>query len=65
MSEVNVSAQPARCARCDGRMIVDRTEGDLACFNCGNVVYRTPPLTIAEPVRREARRVYHGWLELS
>ena len=64
MSEVDVSARPARCVRCSGRMMLDK-EGDAACFNCGNVVYKLQPASVLEPVRREARRVYHGWLELS
>jgi hypothetical protein len=64
MSEINVSVAPARCGRCNGRMMLDK-EGDSACFNCGNVVYKTAPPTEFEPMRREARRVYHGWLELS
>jgi len=46
-------------------MMVDKTEGDAACFSCGNVVYRTPPMSNEDPVRREPRRTYHGWLELS
>jgi hypothetical protein len=45
-------------------MMLD-SEGDSACFSCGSIVYKSQPLTVVEPVRREARRVYHGWLELS
>ena len=69
MSEANVTEPTAtvtRCPRCTGRMMVDKTtEGDAACFTCGNVVYRTPPMSNEDPVRREPRRTYHGWLELS
>jgi len=39
-------------------MIVNRTDGDAACFTCGNVVYATPPLLITEPLRREPRRTF-------
>ena len=68
MSEANLTEPAAtvtRCPRCMGRMMVDKTEGDAACFSCGNVVYRTPPMSNEDPVRREPRRTYHGWLELS
>jgi hypothetical protein len=58
------STQP-RCLRCHGRMMVDPVEGDAACFTCGNVVYSTPPLPASEPVRREARRVYHAGVDIS
>ena len=60
-----LSLMPARCTRCEGRMLIDRVEGDAACFNCGFVVYRVPPLDDREPVRREPRRVYHGGLDIS
>jgi hypothetical protein len=56
---------PVRCSRCDGRMMVDRVEGDAACFNCGNVVYRTPPMEPQAPTRREPRRIYHGGLDIT
>jgi len=46
-------------------MMVDPAEGDAACFSCGNVVYSTPPLPATEPVRREARRVYHAGVDIS
>jgi hypothetical protein len=58
------AAQP-KCTRCDGRMMLDPVEGDAACFTCGNVVYGTPPLPVGEPVRREARRVYHAGVDIS
>ena len=58
-------AAQARCARCDGRMMLNPVEGDAACFTCGNVVYGTPPLPASEPVRREARRVYHAGVDIS
>jgi uncharacterized Zn finger protein (UPF0148 family) len=68
VSEANGVTEPittnARCPRCTGRMMFDK-EGDSACFTCGNVVYSTPPVDSMEPVRREPRRTYHGWLELS
>ena len=56
---------PGRCTRCEGRMLIDRVEGDAACFNCGYVVYRIPPPDDREPVRREPRRVYHGGRDIS
>jgi len=62
MSEANVVSEPIavvrRCARCHGKMMVDRTSGDSACFTCGNVVYLVPPIENLEVVRREPRRTY-------
>jgi len=63
--QVMQPATQARCARCDGRMMLNPVEGDAACFTCGNVVYGTPPLPASEPVRREARRVYHAGVDIS
>jgi len=62
---VTPAGTQTRCPRCDGRMMLDPVEGDAACFTCGNVVYGTPPLSAAEPVRREARRVYHAGVDIS
>ena len=53
-----------RCDRCHGRMMFD-AEGDSACFTCGNVVYRLPPLTDADIIKRAPRRRFHGGIDIS
>jgi hypothetical protein len=53
-----------RCDRCHGRMMFD-AEGDSACFTCGNVVYRLPPLPVGEGVLRAPRRRFHGGIDIS
>jgi tRNA(Ile2) C34 agmatinyltransferase TiaS len=56
-----VSQQP-RCVRCGGKMVPDGNDGDRACFTCGNVVYRLPPV---EPPTRRERRPSHGGANLN
>ena len=39
-----------RCARCKGKMILDKESGDSTCFTCGSVTYAV------EPLDREVKR---------
>jgi hypothetical protein len=34
------------CDRCRGRMLPEGKEGDMACFNCGHVLYAAPPMAL-------------------
>lgn len=46
----NLKTNLPRCARCQGKMILDKESGDSTCFTCGSVVYAS------EPVDREINR---------
>ena len=47
-----------RCARCHGRMILDKESGDSTCFSCGGVVYKVPPdAEITRPVSHGGQRL--------
>jgi hypothetical protein len=46
----NLKPSQPRCARCQGKMILDSQSGDSTCFTCGSVVYAV------EPADREVNR---------
>jgi hypothetical protein len=31
------------CARCQGKLLLDKASGDVVCFNCGGIVYALEP----------------------
>jgi len=39
----NLKTTLPRCARCRGKMILDKETGDSTCFTCGSVVYAMEP----------------------
>jgi hypothetical protein len=47
----NVKTNLPPCARCKGKLLLDKASGDSVCFNCGGIVYAL------EPLEREVRRI--------
>ena len=58
-STVQAAPRPRSCPRCRGRLFSQGTEGDRACFSCGNIVYGLPPLESLDVARRTPS--HGGW----